>query len=50
MPSSLNVGGIRMSVTTGRDHAHLGLGGQDLPDALADDQAVIGQDDGNGHT
>ena len=40
----------RGQVATRGDHAHRGLGGQDLPDALADDQAVIGQGDGDGHT
>ena len=68
MPSSVLVGGIRMSVTTtsGRSLSTAassegrsphdattrisGSAGQDLPDALADDQAVIGQRDGNGHT
>ena len=67
IPSSVLVGGIRMSVTTtsGRSRSiasissgrspqeattsHLGLEGEDLLDALADDQAVIGQGDGNGH-
>ena len=60
MPSSVLVGGIRMSVTTtsgcslsttassdGRSPheattSHVGLSGQDLREALADDQAVIG--------
>ena len=40
----------RGQIAAGGDHAHLGLRGEDLPDALADDQAVIGQRDGNGHT
>ena len=65
MPSSVLVGGMRMSVTTtsgglglhgrqqalqvtvGAHHLDAGPGGQDLAQALADDEAVLGQDDAN---